>query len=315
MRFAASLALAVGLGIAFPANCGPGIVSVLPHETDPAIRESDPPHRIFLDSSVPPRGQLLVFLPGTGAGTSDQDEFGRTAASLGYHVVYLMYPNDVPAAVCQDDEDENAFEKFRREIIQGGDLDSRVAVDRANSIENRLVKLVRWLAVNRSGAGWEQFLDGNEPAWQKIALAGHSQGGGHAQLLAKDHAVARVVVLGSPKDYSLRHGRPAAWYGSGQTPSVRMFAFVHVQDTQAISHAQQVQNLRASGLDTIADTDERAPPFDNAHVLTTNHPGRPVNSGLAHLGLVFDFTLPRGPDGQPVYRPVWIYMLTASVDD
>lgn len=308
------LALAAGLGSAVPALGAPEIVSVRPHETDPAIRESDGPHRIFRDDSVPARSQLLVFLPGTGATTSEQDEFGRTAAALGYHVIYLMYPNDVPAAVCQDDDDEETFENFRREIIQGGDLDPRVAVDRANSIENRLLKAIQWLAAKRADEGWAQFIEGNEPAWAKVALAGHSQGGGHAQLLAKDHAVARVVVLGSPKDYSLRHARPAAWYGGGQTPKARMFAFVHQQDTQAISYEQQIENLRASGLDSMADTDGLAPPYDHAHILTTNQPGQPINSGLAHLGLVFDFMLPRGPDRRPAYRPVWIYMLTASVD-
>jgi len=71
------LALAVSLGSAVPARGAPEIISVRPHETDSAIRESDKPHRIFHDDSVPARGQLLVFLPGTGATTSEQDEFGR----------------------------------------------------------------------------------------------------------------------------------------------------------------------------------------------------------------------------------------------
>jgi pimeloyl-ACP methyl ester carboxylesterase len=315
MKCIAVLALALGPGIAFQAQGVHDIFTVLPHETDPGILEFGRPHRIFLDDSVPARGQLLVFLPGTGATTSDQDEFGRTAASLGYHVVYLMYPNDVPAAVCQDDEDENTFERFRREIIQGGDFDPRVTVERVDSIENRLLKLIEWLAANRAAEGWAQFLDRNEPAWARVVLAGHSQGGGHAQLLAKDHAVARVVVLGSPKDYSLRHGRPAAWYGGGATPKARMFALVHEQDTQAISFAMQLENLRASGLDSLADADAQAPPYGHARVLTTDQPGQPVNSGLAHLGLVFDFTLPRGHDGRPVYRPAWIYMLTEPVGD
>ena len=228
---------------------------VNPQETDPAIQQYIQPHRVFLDSSAAARGQLLVFLPGTGATTGDQEEFGRTAAALGYHVVYLMYPNDVAAAVCQDDEDEATFENFRREIIEGGDHDLRVTVDRAGSIENRLVKLIRWLAKERPSEGWGQFLTQGEIAWSKVVLAGHSQGGGHAQLLAKDHRVARVVVMGSPKDYNLRHARPAAWYGGGETPPARMFAIVHEQDTQAISYAQQLENLRASGLTTMADID------------------------------------------------------------
>jgi len=314
MRYLPILAVAVGLGAVVPAVGAPRAYDVRPQETDPAIQQFNEPHRVFLDAAVAPRGQLLVFLPGTGATTGDQEEFGRTAAGLGYHVVYLMYPNDVAAAVCQNDEDESTFEKFRREIIAGEDLDPRVMVDRANSIEHRLMQLIQWLAANRAAEGWRQFLADDELAWPKVVLAGHSQGGGHAQLLAKDHAVARVVVLGSPKDYNHGHGRPAAWYGGGATPAGRMFAFVHEQDTQACSYAQQLENLRASGLTTVADTDKLAPPYHHAHVLTTNQPGAPINSGLAHLGLVFDFSLPRGSDGRPLYQPVWTYMLTAPVE-
>ena len=314
MRSAAALAVVFSLGSAMPAQGAIQVHGVRPSDTDSAIQRFNLPHRVFFDDSVAARGQLLVFLPGTGATTADQDAFGRTAAGIGYHVVYLMYPNDVPAAVCQDDEDENSFESFRREIIAGGDRDPRVNVDRADSIENRIAQLIRWLASNRTSEGWRQFLTEDSLNWPKVVLAGHSQGGGHAQLLAKDHAVARVVVLGSPKDYNTRHARPAAWYGGGATPASRMFAFVHEQDSQAISFLQQVENLRASGLTTIADTDNLAPPYRGAHVLTTNQGGASTNSGLAHLGLVFDFTLPRSPDGQPLYRPVWLYMLTTPVE-
>lgn len=314
MQFLAILAFAAGLGVAAPASGVPRAYGIQPQETDPAIRQFTAAHRAFLDDAVAKRGQLLIFLPGTGATTGDQDEFGRSAARLGYHVVYLMYPNDVAAAVCQDDEDEGTFERFRREIIAGGDLDSRVSVDHVNSVEHRLAQLIRWLAANRAAEGWSQFLAEDGMVWAKVVLAGHSQGGGHAQLLAKDHVVARVVVLGSPKDYNQRHGRPAAWYGEGATPARRMFAFVHEQDTQACSFAQQLENLRASGLSTVADTDKLAPPYGHAHVLTTNQPGTPINSGLAHLGLVFDFTLPRGSDGRPLYEPVWTYMLTTPVE-
>ena len=306
--------LAVGLGASAPATGAPTALDVRPGETDPAIQQYTQPHRVFLDDAAASRRQLLVYLPGTGATTGEQEEFGRTAAGLGYHVVYLMYPNDVAAAVCQDDDDETSFEKFRREIIAGGDLDPRVVVDRVNSIEHRLVQLVRWLAANHAAQGWVQFLAEGSMAWPKVVLAGHSQGGGHAQLLAKDHAVARLVVLGSPKDYNFRHGRPAVWYGGGATPAGRMFAFVHEQDTQACSYTQQLENLRASGLTTVADTDKLAPPYQHAHVLTTNQPGKPINSALAHLGLVFDFMLPRGADDRVLYRPAWIYMLTAPVE-
>lgn len=314
MRLLAVLCSAAAIAIAAPAIAEPRSHDVPPQATDPAIRTFPQPHRVFLDEAARARGQLLVYLPGTGATTADQDEFGRTAAGIGYHVVFLMYPNDVAAASCQDDEDESTFEKFRREIIAGGDRDPRVTVDHADSIESRLRHLVAWLAANRAAEGWGQFLDGGDISWERVALAGHSQGGGHAQLMAMDHAVARVVVFGSPKDYSRRYGRPARWYGVGATPANRMFALVHRQDTQACSYEEQLENLRASGLTDIADIDELAPPYDGAHVLTTNQPGRKINSALAHLGLVFDFMLPRDDAGRMPYRPAWIYMLTAPVE-
>jgi pimeloyl-ACP methyl ester carboxylesterase len=315
IRYSLILAIAAGFGGMASAAATPRAYGVLPQDTDSAIQQFKQAHRVFLDAAAKPRGQLLIFLPGTGATTDDQEEFGRIAAGLGYHVAYLMYPNDVAAAVCQDDADAGTFEKFRREIIGGDDLDPRVTVDRANSIENRLEKLIQWLAVNRASEGWGQYIADDKLIWSKVVLAGHSQGGGHAQLLAKDHAVARVVVLGSPKDYNPRHGGPAPWYGGGATPPGRMYAFVHEQDTQAISYAQQLENLKASGLTSIADTDTLAPPFEHAHILTTNQPGQEINSALAHLGLIFDFTLPRGPDGRLLYEPVWTYMLTTPVDD
>ncbi len=314
MRSLAVLCSVAVVAISAPAIAEPRRYDVPPRATDPAIRTFLQPHRVFLDEAAPSRRQLLVFLPGTGATTADQDEFGRTAAGLGYHVVYVMYPNDVAAASCQDDEDETTFEKFRREIIAGGDSDPRVSVDRTESIESRLRHLVTWLAANRGAEGWGQFLDGNDIAWAQVVLTGHSQGGGHAQLMAIDHAVARVVVFGSPKDYNRRHGKPARWYGTGATPASRMFALVHRQDTQACSYEQQLENLRASGLTSTADIDAIAPPYDNAHVLTTNQPGTEVNSALAHLGLVFDFMLPRDSDGRMPYRPAWIYMLTTPVE-
>ena len=314
MGLPAIAAVGASLTVVAPGGAAPHAYGVRPQQTDAAIQRYNQAHRIFLDDAVASRGQLLVFLPGTGATTGDQEEFGRTAAGLGYHVVYLMYPNDVAAAVCQDDEDESTFEKFRREIISGQDLDARVSVDRVNSIEHRLPRLIQWLAENRAVEGWRQYLVDDRVDWSRVVLAGHSQGGGHAQLLAKDHSVARVVVLGSPKDYNQRYGRPGAWYGGGATPAGRMFALVHEQDTQACSYEQQLENLRASGLTTVADIDRLEPPYGHAQVLTTNQPGTPVNSALAHLGLVFDFTLPRGPGGRPLYQAAWIYMLTETVE-
>jgi hypothetical protein len=47
----------------------------------------------------------------------------------------------------------------RLEILDGTDRTPLVDVDRANSIENRLIKLLQYLDANRPGEGWGGFLD------------------------------------------------------------------------------------------------------------------------------------------------------------
>ena len=70
------------------------------------------------------------------------------------------------------------------------------------SIENRTVKLLRYLEQKHPDDEWGQFLQGDQLAWNKIVIGGMSQGGGHA-LIATRHLVARVLCFGGPKDYSL----------------------------------------------------------------------------------------------------------------
>ena len=87
------------------------------------------------------------------------------------------------------------------EIITGEDRSGLISVNRANSIENRLLRLVMYLKANRPGEGWDSFLaNGKELKWENIVLTGQSQGGGHAPLMAKHRKVARVIMYSSPKD-------------------------------------------------------------------------------------------------------------------
>jgi pimeloyl-ACP methyl ester carboxylesterase len=63
-----------------------------------------------------------------------------------------------------------------------------------------------------------------------VAVAGHSQGGGHAALLGKTHRLARVVMLG-PRPTPLAAATSPPWLGRpGATPADRFFGFSHEQD-------------------------------------------------------------------------------------
>jgi hypothetical protein len=52
------------------------------------------------------------------------------------------------------------------------------------------------------GEGWSRYLKHDYPKWSRIIVAGWSQGGGNAALIACDQRVARVIMLEAPVDRS-----------------------------------------------------------------------------------------------------------------
>jgi hypothetical protein len=220
-----------------------------------------------------------------------------------------MYPDDVAAAeVCRYDSDPDSFEAFRMAIIHGGNSD-HIRVKDYDSIESRLKKLLVALQQARPRENWGQFLDeGGGIAWERIAVSGQSQGGGHAGLIAVKHRVARVLMFGAPKDSSLALRGPARWYSEPKaTPISRFFAINHLQDRQGCNFDELIANVRALGMDAnapIVDVDQEAPPYRNSRVLVTNYPGTRVDSTTAHGTAISN-------KNQAEFRKVWIYMLTA----
>jgi pimeloyl-ACP methyl ester carboxylesterase len=299
------------------------MTTLQPSLTDSAISSFDVPHRLYLKKGVEPRRELLLWLPGTmptpdvktaqanrGEGVEGPAAFCRLAAERGYHVLSLRYPNSMPASFARGD-DAVEFERFRRAIIYGG-TSKHITVARADSIENRLIKALQYLAAKRPSEGWAQFLkDDKTVYWERIAVAGQSQGGGHAALIALHHRVARVICTGAPKDYNLKLKAPAAWMrAESATPKSRFFTFNHLQDRQAATWAQQLENLRALGLDAFGEpvsVDTEKPPFQRSRILFTDFPGKKVSSKEAHLSVITW-------RNARVFGPVWEYMLTEPVE-
>lgn len=289
---------------------------VLPSDTDPSIHQFDVPHTIYYDPAVTQRNELLVFLPGTNGRTAGINGFCSTAAELGYQVVNLMYPDDTAAATVAYDPDPDAFLDFRLAIIEGSPNSKHIYVDRANSIENRLIKLLQYLDGKQPEGHWGKYLtsDGNLD-WPHIAVSGLSQGAGHAALIAIRHQVARAVLFGGPKDYSRVTYKPAAWYTPPATPLNLIFTFNHERDRQACVFKEQLEICHTMGLDQFGppvDVDTAMPPFGNSHVLYTNYPMTPPTSVRFHTSVVADASTPKAPDGSAVFQPVWVYMLTAG---
>lgn len=301
-------------------------LAIRPSTTDAAIQDFDDPHWVYVnrdivvkhDAQLPAdRHELLLWIPGTRSPNAPDPkpgqvpraashEFCRLAATLGYHVIALSYPNTISAAACRNEPEPGAFEEFRMAIIQGG-MTRHVTVSRAGSIENRLIKLLQLLKEKRGREGWSQFLDDDGGIrWDKIAVAGQSQGGGHAALIGIHHKVSRVLCFGSPKDYSLALQAPAAWYQkTSATPKERFFTFNHEQDRQGCTPAQQIENLRALKLDRFGASvlvEDTKAPYNQSRILMTNHPGTKVDSLTAHGTMI------KGRNKE-LFGDVWRYML------
>lgn len=275
-------------------------VAVRPSETDSRISTSDDPHFCWAPTGAS-RTALLLFLPGTGGKPHEHFAFADVAAELGYHVIFLMYPDGLAAqTACRNSADPDAHMKFRRAIIEGGPLVGKRTIDAADSIENRLAKVLLYLAAHRAGQGWEQFLDaGKQPLWERVALAGHSQGGGHAYVLGKIHATQRVLMFGSPKDYSFHFDRPATGFDEKtKTPLRLFFAFNHRRDVNGCSPEQQKKILAQMKLDGLgtADVDKGGAELGHAHVLYTDVD---VPDSKVHSSVM-----------QRQWAAVWRYMLT-----
>ncbi len=285
--------------------------SVVPSSTDSQITTFNDPHVCWLPGGTA-RNQLLVFLPGTNGLPRENFPFAITAAEMGFHVIFLMYPDTVAAQqICPNSNDPNAYMKFRLAIIQGGQFeDFRVLPP--DSIENRLAKLLVYLGRTQPGRGWDQYVDRQgQIDWSKIVISGHSQGGGHSYVIAKIHPVARVIEFGSPKDYSFYFRRPAGGFDSDtKTPLGRFFAFNHMQDRAGnCTHDMQMEILKQMRLTDqgMVEADTPNTDFHHAHLIFTNEPVPNMTSPKQFHTSVINGVLSVDPQ-------VWVYMLTEPVN-
>jgi hypothetical protein len=204
-----------------------------PKDTDSEITTNLEPHYVALNKSVPARNQLFLFFPGTGGKPHMYQQIINTAADLGFHAIALNYPNDRavngPTLCGGTNTDLDCYAKVRLEIKDGTDRTPLVTITRANSIENRLIKLLLYLHARFPNDGWGQYLEDDlSIRWSSIVVSGHSQGGGHAGIIGRYHLVARVVMFAA-MDYNARAGRPANWIALPSSTPTRP----HLSDSTA----------------------------------------------------------------------------------
>ncbi len=289
-------------------------ILVAPQTTDPNITTNLNNHYVSVNRGIAQKNQLFLFFPGTGGVPINCQQINNTAADLGFHAVNLTYPNDeaVNSLCGGSNTNLDCYGNVRLEIKDGVDRSNLVSVNRANSIENRLIKLLIHLRNAAPNQDWGQYLlDDNSINWSKIVVAGHSQGGGHAGIIGRYHSVARVVMFAA-MDYNAATNSLANWIAlPNSTPNAtaadKFFGFSHQRDEMVNYTLLSNRVWTAFGMSNfgaITNVDAAIPPYNNTHSLTSN-----AECANFHGCIVVDARL-AFQNGVPVYKPVWEYLLS-----
>jgi len=302
---------------------------ILPTATDAGILAvpgpGEAPHWAINPSpTVAAKGRLLVFIPGTQGVPAQYTFILRAGASRGLHAVGVNYPNQTAmGSLCQFSLDPDCYWTARNHVIfgTGAAVPRQALVSKADSIVNRLTKLILWLNAHHPSEGWGQYLLGDQTIdWSKVVLAGHSQGGGHAGVLAKTVALQRAVYFSSPEDWNELIDSPAGWTSArpNVTPSAQQYGFGSDRDTlvpnaHAFAHWDNMRLARPQSGPILVD--DASPPFQESRQLRTALPPNPASNALTpalrnHGITVLDTSTPVTSAGTPLFdvNGVWAYL-------
>lgn len=163
--------------------------------------------------------KLLLFLAGTGASTTAYNDFMREAASRGYYVIGLAYRNQIHTPdICGYWPGCAGF--YYQQNVDGKDngffsIDAQNGqVPAYNSITYRFGMLLTHLlddGVASSQIDWSTFWDysaayapdpgywyNGAPAWSKMVVAGHSQGGETTTWITKNKPTIAGLTFEAP---------------------------------------------------------------------------------------------------------------------
>jgi hypothetical protein len=296
------------------------VYKVRPSVTDTAITQYNYQHHAFINKSVPSKNKLFLFFSGTGGVPAVYQMVCRKASDLGYHAIGLTYPNDLSINndICVSGTDISCYETSRKEVLTGTDHSPYIQVDRTNSAENRLIRLLQYLNSTYPSDNWGLYLDGTgQIQWEHVIVAGHSQGGGMATMTGTMHAVSRVIIF----DWTDWRGvGPAPWIvNNGPTPPANFYGFTHVRDPMVNINIEMF-TWRVLGMDTFGDsinTDMHTAPYGGSHMLVTNidsadYPGSGASGSYYHGVTVSDLCTPLNPDSSALFGPAWEYLIDSA---
>lgn len=254
----------------------------------------------FLDTRAEKmQGRLVVFL--AGANSLPEPVMPEYLASLGFHVVAPHYANayGIPTICPPVNPDPDCHRQGRQEAFEGADLSPFIDISRGNSIEERVSRMLAFLATDMPEGDWGFFLNGDLPRWDRITISGTSHGASTSGLIGMIRETERVVMLSGPSDNI--GGVPAAWTGrTPLTPIERFVGFSHTADVQLPDHLRDFEAMKMIGAPT--SVDGAGAPFGGSQRLITS-----AASTDGHSSTKAGSSSPVDADGKFLFDPVWRY--------
>lgn len=258
-----------------------------------------------VDTRVRPRGRLVVWLMAHNGPLFEQ------LTSYGLHAVQPHYANKWFGIVKPTDRMARGL--VRLEAATGRDVSDQVAIAEPDGMMERTRVFLTWLAKENPAGNWGQFLtaDGGGVRWERVTIAGASHGATTAARFAQEVCCDRVVMLCGPRD------QDQDWQAlRSATPGERFFGFSHVLDDGWIGHhyCRSWELLGMGKFGPLVNVDTVTPPYGHSRRLIS---AADVNDDRkrAHGAVQPGGNSPKGPDGKPLYEPVWKYLFTHPVDE
>ncbi|HUQ67704.1 MAG TPA: hypothetical protein VM101_16195 [Flavitalea sp.] len=282
---------------------------VSPSTTDSLITTFNSQHFVSMQTGAALKNILFVNLPGTNRIPSQCKVIAQKAVTMGYHAISLTYSNATGGnPLCGPTGDTTCHLRLRREVIDGVDRHPSIVVTPANSIINRLTKLLIFMKNAQPTQGWGQYLVNNEIDWSKVIISGHSQGGALAGVIGRFYPVKRVIMF-SIVDF-LNNGKIPDWEKLPAN-NANYYSLINLND-ELVPWYRVKSVWNAAGwmvYGNYLSVDWNLPPYNNTHLLISTL--KPTSTSLDpyHNMTGVDSYFPKLSTGKYAYEKAWEYLL------
>ena len=261
-----------------------------------------------VDTRIAPLGRLVIWLMGYSAPLFER------LTSYGLHAIQVHYANGWFGQFGdKGPKGDTLFNgKIRLEAATGEDVSEAVSIPKPDSIMERALQFVKWLAKENPQGGWEYFLTADQKAlrWERVILSGASHGSTTAARFAKHQRVARVVMLCGPRDQT------ETWQSlPSATPASRYFGFSHVLDVgwTGNHYPRSWEMLGLEKFGPIVNVDKAKAPYGGTRRLITDAEEK-GDANRAHSSVTPGGNAVKDASGKFIHEDVWRYLFTQPTE-